>query len=195
MKTAVRPLLVAGIALLCAAPADCTILIRQDLQDLVRGAESIVRARVVSNAAAWDPDRRFIWTWTTLDVVETWKGPATGRIALRELGGEVGSVGMRVAGTPKYAVGEDVIVFLYRDAQGAQRTLGWTQGRFALGLDADGSGTLTAQASHAHVIDGGLFVPEMRRGPLGVRYAAFKAKTKSLIAALPASTKPAGDGK
>jgi hypothetical protein len=191
MKTAFRPWLVAGFALLIAAPADCTILIRQDLRDLVRGAEIVVRARVIANQAAWDAERRFIWTWTSLDVVETWKGTASGRIAIREPGGEVGSVGMRVAGTPKYAPGEDVVVFLYRDPQGALRTLGWTQGRFALALDVAGSGALVAHASHGHVLEPAVktgerwapfFNAEERRGALGVRYASFKAKTRDLIA-------------
>lgn len=181
MKAVARPLAVAAVALFCATPADSTIIIRKDLLDLVRESEAIVLARVVSNTAAWDADRRFIWTWTTLDVVETWKGAAAGRIALREPGGEVGPTGMRVAGTPKYAVGEEVVVFLRRDAHGALRTHGWTQGRFSVAADDAFGGALIARASHPHVL-AGRFDEDARRGPLGVDYVAFRSKVRLLVA-------------
>jgi hypothetical protein len=121
-----RGALVVYAAFALAPSAPSTILIRQDLADLLKNSEAVVRATIVGGEARWDAERRMIWTTTTFDVTETWKGTTTGRSSLRELGGVVGNVGMRVVGAPQYAAGEDVILFLYRDALGFTRTTGWT---------------------------------------------------------------------
>lgn len=191
MSTALRPFAVALVAAALAAPAQCTIVVRQDLNDLAKNSEAVVRAVVRGEAAAWDADRRFIWTTTTFDVVETWKGTLAGRASLRELGGEVGTQGMRVVGAPQYAAGEEVVLFLYKDAQGFWRTQGWTQGKFLLAADAERPGRGLAVASHAHVV-AGFFKGDDVRGPLGVEVRAFGAKVKELIAAAAkAEAKPA----
>jgi hypothetical protein len=192
MRVLLRPLLVALCAAFVAPSAQCTIIIRQDLADLVRQSLAVVRGTVRGGVADWDADRRFIWTTTTLDVAECWKGGVTGALSLRELGGETGGLGMKVAGAPQYAKGEDVLVFLTKDAQGFWRTLGWTQGKFLLGADAARPGRGLATNAHDHVV-APYFRGEDLRAPNAVEYRAFKARVEAMIAALPKP--PAGGGK
>ncbi len=184
MKSFLRPVLVALCAFVVAPVAQCTIIIRQDLADLVKNSEAVVRGVVRTTAPGWDVDRRFIWTTTTLDVTESWKGATGTSVSLRELGGEVGTVGMRVAGAPQYKVGEDVLVFLTKDAQGFWRTLGWTQGKFVLGADAVRPGRGLATSNHEHVV-AAYFAGDDLRAPNAVEYRAFKARTTAMIDALP----------
>jgi hypothetical protein len=51
MPTFLRPLGVALLAAALAAPAQCTIVVRQDLNDLAKNSEAVVRAVVRGGAA------------------------------------------------------------------------------------------------------------------------------------------------
>jgi hypothetical protein len=173
-----RGALVVYAAFALAPSAPSTILIRQDLADLLKNSEAVVRATIVGGEARWDAERRMIWTTTTFDVTETWKGTTTGRSSLRELGGVVGNVGMRVVGAPQYAAGEDVILFLYRDALGFTRTTGWTQGRLSVSGDPEKPGVALATALHDHVLKD-YFVDSATRGALKVELASLKTAATS----------------
>jgi hypothetical protein len=183
-----RPLAAAIAAALLCGVAQCTILIKKDLQDLAREAEAVVLARAVSSQAVWDAANRLIWTETALDIEETWAGDVKGPVALRELGGEVGQLGMRVNGAPQYRVGEDYVVFLHRDALGQWRTLGWTQGQFRVTADPARPRGALAHPSHAHVIDG--YIARSAGTPVGpVELQTLKARTQQLVAAAKAEKK------
>ena len=54
------------------SPARATTLKRMSVADLSRAALTVVRARCTVNSARWDAGE--IWTFTTFDVEETWKG-------------------------------------------------------------------------------------------------------------------------
>jgi len=55
-------------------PALATTLKRMSVADLSRAAHTVVRARCVTSSTRWDAGE--IWTFTTFDVGETWKGSA-----------------------------------------------------------------------------------------------------------------------
>ena len=54
------------------SPTRATTLKRMSVADLSRAAHTVVRARCVTSSTRWDAGE--IWTFTTFDVEETWKG-------------------------------------------------------------------------------------------------------------------------
>lgn len=155
-----------------------TELIKKDLRQLAQEAELVVLARVVSSRAGWDAARRLIWTTTELDVAASWKGNAPRRLHVKELGGIVGEVGMRVPGAPRYARGEQVVVFLKKDVLGQWRTHGWTQGRFGLRPTKTG---VRVRSDHRHVI-AGFFGTAQVMGHAPLDLASFESKVRMLAA-------------
>lgn len=76
-----------------------------------------------------------IYTQTSVRVDEVLHGHAApgAMLLVRELGGEVGSLGMKVEGVARFEVGENVLLFLEPAAGGeAYRTLGLFQGAYNL---------------------------------------------------------------
>jgi len=68
----------AALALICASfatsypPTRATTLKRMSVADLSRAAHTVIRARCVTNSTRWDAAE--VWTFTTFDVEEIWKG-------------------------------------------------------------------------------------------------------------------------
>ena len=150
MKTV---LIAVAAALSVASPIAGTTLERKNLGQLSAEAEAIVVARVLSNACAWDAPRRLIWTETTLLVTESWKGSLTGRVLVKEPGGEVPPVGQRVPGMARYRPGDTVVVFLKKDVLGQWRTHGCIQGMFRV-VRKDGRRFPAQAAGMRHVVAG-----------------------------------------
>jgi hypothetical protein len=68
-------------------------------------------------------------------------GGEAAEITIRELGGETRQLGgMWISGTPRYEVGEEVLVFLRRDPSdpAAYRTYAMAQGKFVIRRGAPG---------------------------------------------------------
>jgi len=125
--------------LLAASPVQATVVSPMTMDDLARQADVIVRAAVVSRHAAWDGEGRFIHTYTELRVTQAWKGPAAHGETLwvRQLGGTVGADALLLAGNASFEVGEDVIVYLHREAAlGLHFVVGMAQGK--LSVQGDG---------------------------------------------------------
>jgi hypothetical protein len=126
----------AAVASLVGLPAATASLVRAlDLPGLVAEADQIVVADVLSVEAAWDLQRRAIHTTVSVGVRENWKGqsPGEGRITIRQLGGTVGEIEMKVHGMPRFEKGERSLLFLRGShvvgmAQG-KRNLRWVNER------------------------------------------------------------------
>ena len=118
---------------------------RLSVEDLARGADAIVVARVVATSAAWNEARTKIYTFTTLDVSDALKGDPARRVVVKELGGAVGDIALEASGTPRFSVGEEVLVFWRSDSEGAYRTGGLAQGKMRLLREPD-TGRTYAQA-------------------------------------------------
>ncbi|MBJ74449.1 MAG: hypothetical protein CMN31_24490 [Sandaracinus sp.] len=129
------------VALLCVAPrAEATVMVEVALEDMVRDSVAIVRGRVVHvgsqvvmNGDSLDPH-----TLATVQVTDWIKGEGGQTLTVRELGGTYGpngqAGGMWIDGTPRYQVGEEVIVFLERDPNDPHyfRTYAMAQGKFVV---------------------------------------------------------------
>src|SRR5277367_4285261 len=84
-------------------PAEATTLARMSLGQMSLTAKLIVRAKCVENSTRWDAGE--IWTFTSFDVEETWRGSAPGIITVRLLGGRSGNLTSSVSGVPRFRPG------------------------------------------------------------------------------------------
>ena len=134
MTNAIRTL--AALALISVSsaaicpPARATTLKRMSVPDLSRAAHVVVRARCVTSSTRWDAGE--IWTFTTFDVEETWKGSAPAQITVRLLGGSAGNFTSTVSGVPRFAPGEELILFLERTPAQDFSIVSWMQGTFRI---------------------------------------------------------------
>lgn len=118
-------------------PAGATSMHSFSLDELIYVADHIVVGEVVDTEARFTRDGRAIYTYVDVRVSERLKGqPAGETVTLWVLGGEVGDVGLAVAGTPEFDTGEQVVLFLEETVHGLS-VLGWQQGKFALLFDRD----------------------------------------------------------
>jgi hypothetical protein len=112
----VRPVscLVLLTAFICTAiqPAEADTQPRWSVEQLSAFSTLVVRGVVVDVSAQWDPAVQAIYTYTTVEVHETWKGEAAPLIVMKTLGGRVGDIELRVHGTVTLHPGEDVALFL-----------------------------------------------------------------------------------
>ena len=124
-----------GAALLATTgvTARATTLLRMPLGKMSQTAKVIVRARCAGNSTRWDAGE--IWTFTTFDVEETWRGSPPEQFTVRLLGGRLGNLTSSVSGVPRFSAGEDVILFLEPTRRGDFSVVGWEQGTFRVRRD------------------------------------------------------------
>ena len=126
----------AALALICASfaasysPVRATTLRRMSVADLSRAAHIVARARCVANSTRWDAGE--IWTFTTFDVEEIWKGSAPAQITVRLLGGRTEDFTSTVSGVPRFYPGEELILFLERTPAQDFSIVSWMQGTFRI---------------------------------------------------------------
>jgi hypothetical protein len=135
------------VLLICCAAVPGTTLERMPLERMAGLARVIVRARCVSNSTAWDAGE--IWTFTSFDVAEAWKGSAPERVTVRLLGGTVGPLTSRVSGVPRFRAGEEVILFLEPTARRDFTVVSWQQGTFRVGRDPRSGAEIVTQDTAA----------------------------------------------
>lgn len=128
------PLVLAVLAI--ASTASATVMVEVPLDEMIRRADAIVHAtversgvRMAIGGGSMVPE-----TITTLRVHEWIAGPGGETVELRELGGVWQGGGLRYDGTPTYAPGEEVILFLERREEAPQdlRTFAMVQGKFTV---------------------------------------------------------------
>lgn len=127
----------AGLLALLSVPALATIMVEVPLEEMVVEGEGVVRATVIHSGTQLNlrAGGTELTTITTLRVDEWLVGQGEDEIRLREIGGETDRGGMRIAGTPRYRMGEEVIVFLDEDVDGVDRyyrTFALVQGKFTV---------------------------------------------------------------
>jgi hypothetical protein len=123
------------LAMLGVFACRATIVPRLSLEEMVARSETIVSGQVTRVWTAWDSPHRFIWTHTEILVSNVTKGNRSGKLVVSEPGGIVDGLGMQIAGTPGYAPGEQVMLFLERMPNGYLRTAGMGQGKLSLSPD------------------------------------------------------------
>ena len=106
---------------------------------MIDDSEIVVHGQVWRTWTAWDNERQFIWTHYEILVADTLKGSTDGKVVISEPGGTVGELSMSIVGSPRFQVGEEVILLAYRTPIGYLRTCGWGQGTFSVQAGGTGS--------------------------------------------------------
>ncbi|HZX40587.1 MAG TPA: hypothetical protein VFE93_02035 [Myxococcaceae bacterium] len=119
--------LVPALLLFVTAPALASTALQMDLSSLTAQATDVVRGRVISSTPSWTGDHRRIVTRVEVEVLEAWKGSATGRLTVVQPGGELDGIGQRVTGVAQLGPGEELVLFLERTGQ-HHRVVGLAQG-------------------------------------------------------------------
>ena len=127
--------------LLLCMPLLATTVVKMDLAALVKTSDSIVQGVVTNVETKWDAGRRMAFTETTIDISDRLKGDRSQEVTIRHEGGKIGSMTIDVSGTPKFRVGDDVIVFLKSMPDGTFYVVGLDQGKYAVSGDAAVSNT------------------------------------------------------
>jgi hypothetical protein len=137
--------------LACASVAPTT-LAHMSVAKLTHVSRLILRARCVENSTAWDAGE--IWTFTTYEPTEVWKGSAQSSVRVRLLGGRVGNLTSNVSGVPRFRAGEDVVLFLAPTARGDFSVVSWVQGTFRIRHDQrTGEDTVTQDSASFDTFD------------------------------------------
>jgi hypothetical protein len=134
-----RPLLflVAAAVLSLAARPHAIVYVAADFQTLVSEAHTIVLGRVVSLDSEWTEGRRGIETLLSIDVERTLKGSAGDSIVVRVPGGQMGPYLSVMVGAPRFAEGEEVVLFLAGAPPEVPHILALSQGVFRVVRDAN----------------------------------------------------------
>jgi len=120
-------------ALLVCAGASATTLMHMSVARMTDAADVIVHAQCVGSATGWDEGE--IWTFTSFQTLEVWKGAAAAHITVRLLGGRAGNLTSSVAGVPHFQPGEEVVLFLQASGRGDYSIVSWVQGTFRIRRD------------------------------------------------------------
>ena len=128
LSTALRAFL--PVVLLLCVPASATTLLRAELPELARSADTIVHGTVRRVESRWSGDGRRIVTDVEIQVTEALKGQPGGTVLVTQPGGRVGDIGQKVSGLATFVSGEEVVVFLSRQGPQAFRVSGMAQGKY-----------------------------------------------------------------
>jgi hypothetical protein len=87
------------------------------LAELVAESDVVVHARVLEKRSFVEGPRDWVYTETTIEVLEVWRGKVGkgASLTVRQLGGVVGDREMAVNGNAALTAGEEVILFLDSD--------------------------------------------------------------------------------
>jgi hypothetical protein len=133
-----------------SATASATTLERMSIAKMTEHAQLVVRARCVANTVAWDGGE--IWTFTSFEIEDSWKGAPTGaaqQVTVRLLGGTVGNLTSTVSGVPRFRAGEEVILFLQPTPRGDFSIVSWVQGTFRIHRDGRSGAEIVVQDTAA----------------------------------------------
>ena len=108
-----RPVLAAVVLCLLPAAARAQQTPAWTDHDLATFASVVITGRVVASTAAWDPAVRSIYTYSTIEVDEVWKGQLdSDRIVVKTLGGRVADLELTIHGQATLTPATDVLLWL-----------------------------------------------------------------------------------
>lgn len=138
MHRSVLAFLAVAAALASPRPAAASVVLATPLPDLVKLADDVNVADVVSVQSSWDQRHERIYSIIQLRVVEAWKGKrAAGElVTIYQPGGTVGDVTQIVVGLASFEPGERTLVFLRGPRR--QTVVGLAQGKRGMHRDAAG---------------------------------------------------------
>ena len=121
-------------AFMACAGVSATTLMHMSVARMTDAADVVIHAQCVGSATGWDAGE--IWTFTSFQTVEVWKGAAAAHITVRLLGGRAGNLASSVPGVPRFQPGEEVVLFLQATGRGDYSIVSWVQGTFRIRRDS-----------------------------------------------------------
>lgn len=131
------------LLLVGATSATPTTFARVSLEQLSSAAPLIVRGHCQGSIVS--SVRGEIWTITSFEVREVWKGTAPAVVRVRLLGGRTAELTSHVEGVPRFRVGEDAVLFLEPLRRGDYSVAGWAQGTFRIQRGGAGDSLVVTQ--------------------------------------------------
>ncbi len=148
MRRSLRSFLALILACFTGVALNATTFIRMSPEKLAAAATLVIRARCIGNIVQVRDGE--IWTVTSFEVREAWKGSAPAVIRTRLLGGRTPQLTSHVAGVPRFRAGEEAVIFLLPMRDGEYSIVSWAQGTFRVHGDATTRGLVVTQDTAAY---------------------------------------------
>jgi hypothetical protein len=159
---------------------NATTFARLSPEQMATNSTLIVRARCTGSVVL--VERGEIWTLTSFEPRETWKGNAPPVVRVRLLGGRTRDITSYVSGVPRFRTGEEVVLFLVPSSSGRFAIVSWAQGTFRVRQDPASGAQVVSQDTAGY----GLAFSERAASSFVVRYTAleeFRRRIESALAA------------
>jgi hypothetical protein len=115
-------------------------------------AEAIVLGKCVATRSQWDPQHRFILTYSTFQVEKSIKGQPGSQVTVVTPGGSVGEIHQSSIGIPGFQEGDEHVVFVKNTPVGPT-VLYFDQGAYDVHTEANGEKTIAPVATGAVHLD------------------------------------------
>jgi hypothetical protein len=145
-----------GCALaLGVVPVSAELTPAWSIEQLAAFSSLVVRGQVRGVTTQWDPAVNGLYTYTTIDVTETWKGElSTPTVVVKTLGGRLADIELAVDGQPVFRTGDDIVVFLeVRPRDNTLYPAGLWQGVWRTSRDELGQLVVERQRPSSTVVD------------------------------------------
>ena len=134
-RTTVSVFAVLFVAAIFAGTAHSTQIIHRSPKQMGDEASLVVTGKVSGVRSYWNDKQTKIFTETTIQIDEAYKGDAASTVRIIQMGGVVGTVRMHVHGALSWRAGEDVLLFLDSYDADTYRVSGFSQGKFGVERD------------------------------------------------------------
>lgn len=147
MATRIRLSLFAFFCLLTlAGGASASMVLPLGLDRLHGDAKVVFLGECLSNSVEMDQQSGRVVTYTTFQVLETYKGNIGSSYTIKQIGGNLpgANLNVRMPGVPQFEVGKRYVVFLPPASRlGFSSPVGLSQGMFSVKTDAAGAQTVS----------------------------------------------------
>ena len=122
------------LAALCGHAAVLQIMSLDQMSDQ---SSAVLYGKIVASRMEWNSRHTSIVTIYTVKASRYLKGGLGDTFELTELGGQVGNLVMNADGVPKFAAGEEIVLFVWTDGTyHLNQAIGFEQGVFRVRTDA-----------------------------------------------------------
>lgn len=123
-------------------------------EGMLRTADAVVTGRIVDQWSSWDAARKFILTFSRMEVDEAVTGPYTSTsLVVQQAGGKVGDLGQSVHGVTLLRPQDEVLLFLKaKPTSGVHTIVGADEGHYKIRTI---DGTKMAIPHRGHTIERG----------------------------------------
>jgi hypothetical protein len=139
------------ILALSFVPVHAATLEYLSLNDMAKKSTAIVRGRVQSCAGEFRGS--VIFTHCKVAVSEQWKGSSQPLVDVATPGGTVRRMAQNFSGSPKLAVGQEYVLFLWTGKSGMTQVIGLSQGIFDLKANTKGQTMAQRAATTERILD------------------------------------------